>query len=104
MYSVAFTLPAFQTRPSARSTGTAVARAVDAGDAAAPDRFWSQLPERRSPLIERIPGDAAHVRATFLWRGGDDTKDVGGDSIGGLTAAFVALRRPDVFRHVIAQR
>jgi enterochelin esterase-like enzyme len=36
----------------------------------------SGLPGGRAPLIETIPGDPKHVLATFLWRGGDEVKDV----------------------------
>jgi enterochelin esterase family protein len=54
----------------------AVTRSVVAGDARAVDNFWSTIARNSSPVLEPIPGDDAHVRATFLWRDPGDTKVV----------------------------
>ncbi|MGE5242988.1 MAG: alpha/beta hydrolase-fold protein [Betaproteobacteria bacterium] len=54
----------------------ALTRGVVAGDAHAVDNFWSTIARNSSPLLEPIPGDDAHVRATFLWKDPGDTKVV----------------------------
>ena len=45
-------------------------------DAAALDNFWREVKERGAPLVEPISGDAKHVLVTFLWRGGNETRNV----------------------------
>jgi enterochelin esterase-like enzyme len=55
-------------------TLAAVADGMSRGDVEAANRFWATL--HHTPLIEAIPNDERHVLATFLWRGGEDIKDV----------------------------
>ena len=48
----------------------ALRAALAGGDGAALERFWAEVDAAGTPLIEPGgPGDAAHVRVTFLWRG-----------------------------------
>ena len=35
--------------------------------------FWRTVASRTTPIVEPLPGDAAHVLATFLWRDPDGT-------------------------------
>ena len=49
---------------------------LKAGDATALDRFWREVKQEGTPLIERIPGDDKYVFVTFLWRGKADTKNI----------------------------
>jgi enterochelin esterase-like enzyme len=51
-------------------------RRVASGDTSAVARFWASINERHTPLVEAIPGDNDHVRATFLWKGDASVKDV----------------------------
>ncbi|HEU0012790.1 MAG TPA: alpha/beta hydrolase-fold protein [Longimicrobium sp.] len=51
----------------------ALLQRVAAGGAAAVDSFWS---DAGGPLVEEIPGDAAHRLVTFLWRGRPGTRTV----------------------------
>ena len=46
------------------------------GVAIAVERFWASVEEEGTPLVEPIEGDGAHYWVTFLWRGGEDTKNV----------------------------
>jgi enterochelin esterase-like enzyme len=50
---------------------TGLQRSLVAGEAGAVDRFWKTVTERTTPIIETLPGDDAHVLATFLWRDSD---------------------------------
>ncbi|HUG99573.1 MAG TPA: DUF4440 domain-containing protein [Gammaproteobacteria bacterium] len=40
------------------------------------EEFWSEVSERGTPLIESISGDDKHLLVTFLWRGGDETRNI----------------------------
>ena len=57
------------------------------------DSFVDFLAEDLVPWVQKEYAFRADPRRTVI----------GGESIAGLTAAFAAFRRPDVFRHVIAQ-
>ena len=50
--------------------------AVQKGSSNAVEMFWSEMREKRTPLVEAIPGDAAHSRVTFLWRGSTEAQNV----------------------------
>jgi enterochelin esterase-like enzyme len=54
----------------------AVTRGVAGGDAHAVDKFWTTIARNSSPVLEPIPGDDAHLLATFLWKDPGDTKVV----------------------------
>lgn len=43
-------------------------RALRSGDKRSLQRFWTEVQEQGSPLIEPIPSDADHYLVTFLWR------------------------------------
>src|SRR5690242_14652768 len=49
---------------------------VKAGDPRAVDRFWQEMKNRGTPLVESIPGDASHLLATFLYRAPAQTKSI----------------------------
>lgn len=51
-------------------------RSIDAGAPSAATRFWKEIEQRGTPLIERIPDDQQHSLVTFLWRAADDTRNV----------------------------
>jgi uncharacterized protein DUF3327 len=68
----------------------ALAEAIRGGDTAASGRFWREM-EGKAPLVEPIPGDAAHFRVTFIWRGTNQTKRV--FLIGGIPGGDEALDR-----------
>lgn len=57
------------------------------------DSFVAFLADDLVPWVQKNYGFRSEPRRTVI----------GGESIAGLTAAFAAFRRPDVFRHVIAQ-
>src|ERR1051325_9508517 len=46
----------------------ALAAAVDAHDAGAVARFWTEIDAAHSPLIEPVPDHPDEVRFTFLFR------------------------------------
>jgi enterochelin esterase-like enzyme len=71
----------------------ALREALAAGDRAALERFWAEVDERGTPLVDPAPGapdesappdppavpgaaPAGHVLVTFLWRGGAATENV----------------------------
>src|SRR5690349_13579721 len=39
-------------------------------------QFWKEVARTGAPLIESVPGDKNHSFVTFLWRGGDETRNV----------------------------
>jgi enterochelin esterase-like enzyme len=49
---------------------------VAAGKPDTVERFWRQITEGSTPLVEPIEGSDADVLVTYLWRGGDETKNV----------------------------
>lgn len=54
----------------------ALEKQLKSGSVAALDNFWRELKQQGTPLVEPIPGDDRHVLVTFLWRGGDETRNV----------------------------
>jgi enterochelin esterase-like enzyme len=55
---------------------TALATRIAQGDSDAIERFWEEVAEQGTPLVEPIEGDWSHVLVTFLYRSGEDTKNV----------------------------
>lgn len=49
---------------------------IAAGGPAALERFWRRLAEEGTPLVEPVEGDANERLVTFVWRGGDETRNV----------------------------
>lgn len=49
---------------------------LEAGAPAALERFWLQVSKEGTPLFEPVGGDTSEVLVTFLWRGGDETRNV----------------------------
>ncbi|MXY71261.1 MAG: DUF3327 domain-containing protein [Acidobacteriia bacterium] len=64
-------------------------RSIEAGEPAAATRFWKEIEQQGTPLIERIPDDRQHSLVTFLWRAADDTRNVAvvGEVINGAEPA-----------------
>jgi len=54
----------------------ALAAQLAKGDSAAADKFWREVAEQGTPLVEPIEGDQEHVLVTFLFRGGEDVRNV----------------------------
>ncbi len=50
--------------------------AASASPSRAEKEFWDSLQGPGTPLIEPVPGDAAHSLVTFVWRGGPDVRNV----------------------------
>src|SRR5262245_19209357 len=53
----------------------ALEREVKAGNRAALQHFWEDV-KGKLPLVEAIPGNDQLRRVIFLWRGGDDARDI----------------------------
>src|SRR5665213_250587 len=51
-------------------------RQLPADHAVALKRFWEEVARTGTPLIEPVPGEKSYSIVTFLWRGGDDTRNV----------------------------
>jgi enterochelin esterase family protein len=51
-------------------------KAIAAGESGALERFWGRISEEGAPLVEPIVGAKDEVLVTYLWRGGDETKNV----------------------------
>lgn len=49
---------------------------IAAGEAGALEHFWQKIVEEGTPLVEPIEGANGEVLVTYLWRGGDETKNV----------------------------
>lgn len=65
------------TSPALQSPAlAAVADALAKGDGSAVARFWTNLRNRQTPLVEPIDTDPQDVRATFLWRDDGTVRDV----------------------------
>ena len=64
-------------------------RSIEAGEPSAATRFWREIEQWGTPLIERIPHDQQHSLVTFLWRAADDTRNVAvvGEVINGAEPA-----------------
>lgn len=54
----------------------ALAAQLAKGNSAAADKFWREVAEQGTPLVEPIEGDQEHVLVTFLFRGGEDVRNV----------------------------
>ncbi|HEX3553927.1 MAG TPA: enterochelin esterase [Thermoanaerobaculia bacterium] len=54
----------------------ALRKEMEAGGPAALERFWRRLAEEGTPLVEPVAGEANERIVTFLWRGGDETRNV----------------------------
>ncbi|HEY9282454.1 MAG TPA: alpha/beta hydrolase-fold protein [Pyrinomonadaceae bacterium] len=54
----------------------ALERESRGGNRAAPESFWREAADRGAPLIEPAAGSDKYLLVTFLWRGGEGTKNV----------------------------
>lgn len=54
----------------------ALAAQIAKGDASAAGRFWREAAEKGTPLVEPMEGDLENVLVTFLFRGGEEVKNV----------------------------
>ncbi len=54
----------------------ALQKAIDAGESGGLEQFWRKVAEDGTPLVEPIEGAKGDVLVTYLWRGGDETKNV----------------------------
>lgn len=55
---------------------TSLELVLTSGDRNALKKFWQEIIEHGTPLIEPIEGDDKHNLVTFLWRDKGDTKNV----------------------------
>lgn len=62
--------------PDASPAIVRLKRQLDANPAVALKRFWDEVARTGAPLIEPISGERDYSYVTFLWRGGDDTRNV----------------------------
>ena len=78
-------LLAFLAAPAAEGTTNAedvcpglgsLPQELKAGEPAALERFWARVAREGTPLVEPAGGDASEVLVTFLWRGGEETRNV----------------------------
>jgi enterochelin esterase-like enzyme len=71
-------------------------RQVEAGDADAQNRFWREIGEQGTPVIEAIPGDDRHSLVTFVWRAEEGSQNVAvvSNLSGGLGASAALARLP----------
>ena len=51
-------------------------RELRANHGAAVKSFWEEVAHIGAPLIEPVPGEKSYSFVTFLWRGGDETRNV----------------------------
>lgn len=49
---------------------------VEDGDASAVPRFWEEMKQQHTPLVEALPGDSGHVLVTFLYQATGPTRRV----------------------------
>ncbi|HXU31455.1 MAG TPA: enterochelin esterase [Thermoanaerobaculia bacterium] len=54
----------------------ALQKAIATGESGVLDRFWQKVAQEGTPLVEPIEGAKDEVLVTYLWRGGDETKNV----------------------------
>jgi enterochelin esterase family protein len=54
----------------------ALRKEVAAGEPAALERFWRRITGEGTPLVEPVEGAGNEVLVTFLWRGGEETRNV----------------------------
>jgi len=64
------------TQPPVSPRVAALRQDLEAGDAAALVRFWAEVEAAAAPLVEPVSDDDRHVLVTFLWRGGEDLRNV----------------------------
>lgn len=62
--------------PDASPTIVRLKRQLDGNPAVALKRFWKEVAHTGAPLIEPISGEKDYSYVTFLWRGGDGTRNV----------------------------
>lgn len=81
--------------PSASPRIRLLQRSIEAGEPSAATRFWNEIEQRGTPLIERIPDDQQHSLVTFLWRAAEDTHNVAvvGEVINGAEPAKNQMSR-----------
>jgi enterochelin esterase family protein len=54
----------------------ALEASLKAGDGAALAAFWQEVTAQGTPVVESLEDDDTHSLITFLWRGGENTKNV----------------------------
>lgn len=54
----------------------ALAVQLEKGESGVIDRFWQEVTDRGTPLVEPIEGSKEHAWVTFLFRGSEDTQNV----------------------------
>jgi len=64
-------------------------RSSEAGEPSAAKRFWEEMEQQGTLLIERVPDDQQYSLVTFLWRAADDTRNVAvvGEVVNAICAA-----------------
>jgi enterochelin esterase family protein len=66
----------FHERPIESPHLAVLASQVTKGDLKAVERFWTEVTEKGTPLVESTGSDAGELRVTFLFRGGEETNNV----------------------------
>jgi len=77
----------------------ALAKALEAGDQTALDRFWEEM-QGKAPLIEPVADDPHSSRITFVWRGDSKTRRVnvqGGPATGDFANWMKRLGNTDLW-------
>src|SRR5215813_5281513 len=54
----------------------ALKKELASGNREALERFWQQVTQDGTPIVEPIEGDAQNVMMTFLWRAKEETRNV----------------------------
>jgi enterochelin esterase family protein len=54
----------------------ALQKRVEGGDAAAISEFWDAMKKEGTPIVEKVEGDPKNLIVTFVWRGGEDVRNV----------------------------
>ena len=49
---------------------------LEKGDSTALDKFWDEINQKGTPLIEKIEGDTENCLVTFIYKGNKDTKNI----------------------------
>ena len=73
------TVTAAQQQPTSPRVSPRLAvlqKQLKTGSGSVLERFWNEIAKEGTPVVEPIPGDEKHVIVTFLWRGGDNVKNV----------------------------
>jgi hypothetical protein len=55
---------------------SALRKEIATGGPGALERFWRRLAEEGTPLVEPVEGEPNERLVTFVWRGGDETRNV----------------------------